>query len=122
MARVSTSKTINPSQLGVELGRVALRVGDGYVDAPTVDEAALQAGIDAHVADPDWVDPNPPPPSADQLRQADADSGISNLATTAGIRAKCKAVLAGTDTFTAAQRDRALAALVLLAIRDRSDT
>lgn len=36
-------------------------------------------------------------------RTADADQAEGNLAGTAGIRAKCKAVLAGSDTFTAAQ-------------------
>lgn len=57
-----------------------------------------------------------------ERRSEDADQGTGAMANTAGIRAKCKAVLAGTDTFTPAQLQRAVAALVLLALRDRADT
>lgn len=58
MGRIQTDKTINPTQLGIELGRVPLKVKQGvYVDAPTVDEPTLQAAIDAHDVDPDYVDP-----------------------------------------------------------------
>lgn len=59
---------------------------------------------------------------AEATRLADARDGLGALAATPGIRAKCRSVLAGTDTFTVAQRDRALAALILLELRNRADT
>lgn len=79
-------------------------------------EADASAVVDAHTGAPTLQQ------QADLARVKDADQGVGSLATTAGIRAKCKAVLAGTDTFTAAQMQRAVAALVLLALRDRADT
>ena len=73
MARIETVKDINPTQLGVELGRVAIRYVVGrYVDAEGVGEANLRAAVDAHVADPDYVDPEyvEPPDPDDEFRAA----------------------------------------------------
>jgi hypothetical protein len=64
--------------------------------------------------------------TARESRTSDADSALSQLIAQAGgaanVRAKLKAVLAGTDTLTPAQRDRLLAAVALYALRDRSDS
>ena len=66
MARIQTEKTVNPTQLAIELGRVPLRCVVGrYVDAEGVGEAALRSAVDAHVADPDFVDPDPEPEPVD---------------------------------------------------------
>lgn len=79
MARVDTDKKINPTQLGIELGRVPLRVSAGrYVDAEGVDEAALRDAIDAHVADDGYVDPEAPPPPPDPDDELDA--GLAEVA------------------------------------------
>lgn len=84
MARIDTDKTINPTQLGIELGRVPLKVRHGvYVESDAVDEAALQAAIDAHDADPDYVDPEyvepEPIPTAEQQRIADLEDAVQQL-------------------------------------------
>lgn len=85
MARVETTKDIDPTQLGIELGRVALRVGGGYVASDAVDQATLEAGVAAHAADPAYVDPNPaPPPIEEQNRQTleqRADQALQTNAT-----------------------------------------
>lgn len=60
MTRIETTKRINLAQLSVELGRVGLKMGDGYIEAD-VDRATLQAKIDAHSANDAWVDPDPAP-------------------------------------------------------------
>lgn len=68
MARVDTDKPINPTQLGVELGRVTLRGVDGeWWESDAVTQEALEAAVKAHVADDGYVDPDapPPPPSKD---------------------------------------------------------
>lgn len=68
MARVETTKTINPTQLGVELGRVPLRYVEGsHVASDAVTQQALEQAIDAHVADPAYVDPQAPPPAPDPI-------------------------------------------------------
>lgn len=115
MAELTTTKALNISQLCVEIGRKALRVlgpdDDGtYVvkfDEADLSEADMQVALDAHVADPNWTDPNPPPLSAE-------DQGAKDTATQLEqIRTKAKAVFAGTDTFTTAQVQKILAGLVL---------
>lgn len=70
MVRLDTDKPINPSQLGMELGRIPVRHVEGrYVDVDGVTVDALQVAVDAHVADPGWVDPDaPPPPSMPSLQ------------------------------------------------------
>lgn len=112
MAETSTSKPINPSQLCVELGRIPLRVigpaadGTTIVRTDSIGVTALRNGVASHTADPNWTDPNPSPapPPTDQER-----AGTELQA----VRAKAKAVLDGTDTFTAAQVQKLVAALVL---------
>ena len=65
MASVTTSKAVNVSQLGTELGRIALRArqtdGETTVTTEDVDQATLDTAVADHVADADWQDPNPPP-------------------------------------------------------------
>lgn len=63
MARVDTDKTVNATQLGIELGRVPLVVGDGYVSSDAVTEPVLRAALDVHVADVDYIDPLAVPPA-----------------------------------------------------------
>lgn len=79
MARIETDKKINPTQLGIELGRVPLKVGGGYVESGAVTEAELRAAVDAHVADDAYVDPQyvPPPDPDQELR--DAIAGATTL-------------------------------------------
>lgn len=65
MIRIETDKEINPGQLCAELGRVELRhVAGAHVEADT-DEVTLRSALDAHVPDPDWTDPEAPPPPPD---------------------------------------------------------
>lgn len=67
MAQLTTEKVVNLGQLSVEMGRIGLRaVGpdeDGQTNISTdgASEDELEAAIAAHVADPNWTDPNPPP-------------------------------------------------------------
>lgn len=68
MARVQTNKVINLTQLGIELGRVSVRsVAVVFVESDAVTDAVLSAAVQAHAADPNYVDPNaaPPPPDPD---------------------------------------------------------
>lgn len=110
-ARYDTQKEINPSQLCVEIGRHPLRhVAGRYVASDAVDEATLAAAVEAHVADPDWTDPDPAPAP----EPTDEEKAAVDLS---AVRAKAKAVFAGTDTFTAAQVQKLVAALVLRATR-----
>lgn len=63
--------------------------------------------------------------TAKAAREQDAGDALTQLIAQAGgvnVRAKLKAVLAGTDQFTPAQRDRLLAAVALYVLRDRSDS
>lgn len=79
MARIETNKKINPTQLGVELGRVPLRhVAGSHVDAEGVTAANLTAAVDAHVADdayvdPEYVAPEPEPTVEDRLAAVEAE-------------------------------------------------
>lgn len=66
-----TDKSVNISQLGVELGRLPARWSgpdeDGVVSMVPLDGAELTeeqwaASVAAHVADPAWVDPEAPTP------------------------------------------------------------
>lgn len=106
MPEVVTSKTLNVSQLAAELGGVPLRAvgpdddGNTLVAVQGGTKAALDAAVDGHTAAPAWVDPGyvPPPDTATPI---DA------------VRARAQEVLAGTGTFTAAQMQKILAALVL---------
>lgn len=86
MARVQIDKKVNATQLCVELGRVPLRVGDGYVDTDAVAQSDLEAAVTAHVADDSYVDPQAPPPSTEaQARQRLRDlkaKGWANLTAT----------------------------------------
>lgn len=62
----TTTRPINVSQLGHELGRVALRCvgpdddGETTIRTDDVDLATLGAAVAAHVADGAWVDPDAP--------------------------------------------------------------
>lgn len=56
---VVTQKAINPPQLKDELGRDIFTSEDGRVQAEGVTEAQLQAAVDAHLADPDYIPPGP---------------------------------------------------------------
>lgn len=79
MAAAITTTRINAGQLGVELGRVPLRVVGPHPDGSyvvragnneSVDQAALEAAIAAHAANSGWTDPNPPPATPEQQRAA----------------------------------------------------
>lgn len=115
MSELTTDKPINPSQLGTELGRVALRCvgpdedGNTKVRTDAVTQAQLQTAVDAHVADPTWTDPNPPSPTPEQQR----DDAIQLL------RARALQVAQDPTTaqFTAVQMQRILAHYVLRATR-----
>lgn len=108
---ILTTKPINPGQLCVEAGRIALRIvtrdGVSRISTEAISDSELQAFVDAHVADPSWTDPNPPPPSPEEIEDANTRSALLAL------RAKARDVYAGADTFTAAQVQRILAGLVL---------
>lgn len=102
---------------GVAGCRVAVAGDQLEVTAPdTANDATVESVVAAHMGQPTGVQ------QAAATREADAVQAEGSLASTAGIRAKCKAVLAGTDSFTNPQRDRAIAALALRALRDRADT
>lgn len=76
-AEVLTDRAVNPAQLSYELGGAGLRVVGPYPDDLDdealagktkvaivdggVDQAALEAAIGEHVADPEWADPDPRP-------------------------------------------------------------
>lgn len=64
--------------------------------------------------------------TADTARRVDADAALAALIQQAGgpaaVRAKLKAVVAGTDNLTAAQTQRLVAAIALVVLRDRTDT
>lgn len=125
MGTATTTKPVNAGQLSVELGRVAIQVRDGdplTVRCPAVDDATLAAALDAHAADPNWTDPNPPPPTPAQIREDDAHEAIDRLAALPNVRTKLRAVVRGDDTLTAAQLQRVAAAVALDAIRNREDT
>lgn len=76
MTTVTTTRPINLAQLAAEIGTTEApapltMVDDGETRAITsldesVDEAALQAAVDAH-------EPTPPPPSVESLMQAQLD-------------------------------------------------
>jgi hypothetical protein len=104
VAKVITTKRLNLAQLGSELGGVGLacRGGDpASTDSKEVEadvaQADLQSAIDAHVYDGFWGD--------DDARQLD------------NLRAKAQAVIAGTDSFTAAQLQQIAARTVLYLLR-----
>lgn len=88
-------------------------------NATAAEQAVIDADRQAGVAMAQAQD-------AATARQQDAGDALSQLIAQAGgaanVRAKLKAVLAGTDTLTPAQRDRLLAAVALYALRDRSDS
>lgn len=114
MAEVTTSRSLNGSQLCAELGRVALRIvgpdaaGATTVKTDAVTQSQLQNAIDSHVADSSWRDPNPPPPTPDQ----EQNEAIRLL------RERALEVWSDpTQSFTARQVQRILAALVLRATR-----
>jgi hypothetical protein len=122
MSTFITYRSINTSQLAYELGQTfggihTLRVvgpepnGKTLVDAPNTNQADLESAIASHVANPSWVHPNPPPLSDAELQDAEVPVQLTQL------RNKARAVYAGTDTFTAAQSQKILAALVLRATR-----
>ncbi len=76
MASVTTTKSINLYQLGVELGgNPGLRKDGDVITCATVTQAALQAAVTAHVADPAVV----APPSAAEVRasaETEAETAI----------------------------------------------
>lgn len=57
-AQVTTQKDINPEQLKAEMGCDVFTSEAGIVQAE-VEEATLQAAVDAHTADPGWRAPGP---------------------------------------------------------------
>lgn len=73
----TTKKQVNISQLGYEMGCASLRsVGPdpdevtvirAVEDGTTVSQTDLDAAVAAHVADPNWEDPNPAPPTQEQV-------------------------------------------------------
>lgn len=83
MARVETDKDINPTQLGIELGRVPLRGVQGeWWESDAVTQADLEAAEAAHVANDDYVDPDyvAPPDPDDEFRAAiEGASTIADL-------------------------------------------
>lgn len=88
VASVSTSKKINPSQLGVEMGRVPLRVvgpdedDQTRIESDAVTQSALDSAVAAHVADGAWVDPQyvPPLDPDDEFRKAiEAATSLNGL-------------------------------------------
>jgi hypothetical protein len=83
VARYETTKDINLTQLCVELGRVPLRcvVGE-FVEAEDVDDQTLAAAVEGHVADPDYVDPDPPEPPH---RPLDANGVAATLNAVLGV-------------------------------------
>ena len=104
---VSTTNPINLSQLAAELGTDKLFGPDNdtlvsttskTIQAEGVTQAQLEAGLAAHVADPDFGKPA-------------EDQEFSRL------RAKAQDVFNGTDTFSAAQIQKIVAGLVLRATR-----
>ena len=107
MARIETGKAVNPTQLCVELGRVALKVRQGeYVESDAVDEATLRAGVDAHVADPDYADPEyvAPPDPDDEFRAA-VESAVADEPAGSPLR-KLAGALLGTTAGPGAQPRR----------------
>lgn len=111
MAEITTTKQVNASQLCVELGRIAVRVrhADPVRIWADTDEASLMAAVEAHEADPNWSDPNPPPPTETERANVEL----------AKLRSKCQAVFAGSDSFSASQAQKLIAALVLREIASR---
>lgn len=97
MAMITTDRPINHEQLAYELGSPEnLRVreypenhpdpdlaGRWRVSADELDEATLEAGVEAHDADPEWTSPIPPTPlplPADGVRATlDAVKGYYTL-------------------------------------------
>jgi hypothetical protein len=111
-----TSKPINPAQLSVELGRIALRVTGPYPTArgrsrrPTRRTRRSGLALDNAHRGPGVDRPEPaapPPPTDDERARTQLDQ----------IRDKAKVVLAGNGTFTPAELQRILAANVLRASR-----
>lgn len=73
---VTTSKQVNVSQLAVEMGRVPLRCVGPDAEGKTivigdVTDAAIKSAIDAHTANPNWVDPNAPAPAPTRAQKID---------------------------------------------------
>lgn len=74
MAETTTTKTINVSQLCSELNGVTLFVvgpapdGTTKITAPSITDQQLAAAVAAHVANPNWVNPNPGPPAPPSKR------------------------------------------------------
>lgn len=99
-ARITqTGKAVNLAQLAAEAGGPLAASSTEIVSVDgTLTVQVLQAAYDAHVADPNYGLP------------------AEDTAAT-GLRAKAQAVFNGTDTFTAAQLQRLVAALVLRATR-----
>lgn len=110
MATVTTRKPVNPSQLGVELGRVALRVVGPHPDGVTritaydVPKTALNTAVAAHTAVATWKDP-------EYVAAPDPDALLK------AVRAKAQQVADGNGAFTLAQVQQILAALVLRGTR-----
>lgn len=108
-------KTVSLKQLDLELGNFGLCENETEVvvaEGSPVTQVQLAAALAVHVA----------PPDTTAQRHADAEAALASLAATAGIRTKSKAILAGTDAFNNQQRDRALAAAVLVLLRDQAGT
>lgn len=109
-----TERAINPDQLGYELGAGVRTVGPYpadyadpdlagktkvcYADPEADDDETLADAVDAHVADPGWVDPDyvppPPPPSFEERVQAAASALIADALEDANTFADFKAAFA----------------------------
>ena len=114
MSETTTTKPVNLYQLGLEIGgNPSFRMvdEDGTVTIrSSAAQAALDAAVKAHVADPARV----PPPSPEATQEANETQFIG--ARIQGVLTKARAVMAdpqvSTD-FTAVERKVILAALVL---------
>lgn len=103
-AEIEGALSLPPGSVAVAVSgdAVGVNVPDGTTVAP------VAAAVAAHTGQPTAAQ------QAEVAADAEAGQAVRNLEP---ILAKCRAVLAGTDTFTAAQRDRLLAALVLVVHR-----
>lgn len=82
MATVETSKAINLYQLGLEVDAPmrTLRRGDNWTISADIDQGALEAAVEAHVADPSIAPPPPPPPLVKPEDRLDEDTTAATLA------------------------------------------
>jgi hypothetical protein len=90
---MQVTKPINVNQFAYELAQAVgaprpVHVVGPYpdgttkIDAADTDDATLQAVIDAHLADDNWVDPNytPPAPDPDITKAEAAEDRLAELA------------------------------------------